>query len=249
MPKAQEKSFGEKFNTWAQTIGIIIGSIIVFLWGVTTFVYEKIWLPKSAPVNITLDMAIQNKGTGVCLGSSNEAQFDAIEMKFSAQNPSKKIIYLLPNKFIVYGYNVTAKNSDFSPEFPDKRGIKYLLESKYYTLNNRSIVVIGDLIHDFFLKPGEQSRRSIVFFIPKGKYDTLEVIARIPTTSKETKDYQLKWKYNKNIDDIEYSMWHLLPNGNKEELKKKPKPEGGFEGYPNEFDWQYFENCSMHSMW
>lgn len=245
MAKSQERGFDEKLNNWVQTAGIILAAA----WGIYAFTYKEIWIPKSAPVNITLDMAIEKKGAGACLGNEQGQQFDAIEMKFSAQNPSQKTIFLLPNKFIAYGFNVMANNAEIQEEIPDNRGISYFLLSKNYTISNRSVVAAGDIIHDFFLKPGEHVKRSVVFFIPKGKYDALEVIARIPTTARETKEYELKWKYNKNNDDLEYSMWHVFPNGKKEELKKKQKPEGGFQEYPDELDWQYFESCSMHSLW
>ena len=65
MAKSQGKTRIEKFNTLVQTLGIIIASIIASLFTVYAFYYEKVLLPKSAPINISTELSLKRSGTNI----------------------------------------------------------------------------------------------------------------------------------------------------------------------------------------
>jgi hypothetical protein len=242
MANSQERGFGEKLNTWMQTIAIIMAAA----WAVYTFIYKEILVPKSAPVNISLDLELKKSATSATRGVAHGKQFDAIEMKVSAKNPSSRTIYLLPNKFIAYGFKITADGSEIPEQIPTLEKNPCGMITKNYTLSKPSVIVIGDIIYDFLLRPGEQVGRVLVFLVPKGEYDILEVITRIPTTAKETEDFRLIWKFTKD-GELDHCMYRVTPDKKLEELKKKEG--GGFINYPDELEWQYAETTSMLSLW
>src|SRR5438093_325085 len=102
---SKNRSFGESLNTWVQAIGIIIAAC----WGVYTFGYKEIMVPKSAPVNITLNLQLKKIG-----GAPAKGDLVAVEMRASATNPSSRDIHLLPNAWIAYGIGITAIPGDES---------------------------------------------------------------------------------------------------------------------------------------
>jgi hypothetical protein len=90
--KSRESSFGRELNAWVQTIAIIVAAS----WGIYTFVYKEITLPKSAPVNVSMDLQLKKIGTSVDK-REQEVPFVAVEMKVRATNPTSRSIYLLPS--------------------------------------------------------------------------------------------------------------------------------------------------------
>jgi hypothetical protein len=222
MPNAQEKSFGEKFNIWVQTIGIIIGSIVVFLWGVTTFVYEKIWVPKSAPVNVSLDIAL--KKTGICeiKENKNQAPLAAIELKITAKNPSTRAVPFLPSSFFVFGYKIAG--TDGNDEDFSKRSDEVLKDFYSGTISRRhsmiktvKVVAVGDLFIDSGLKPAEVVSTSRVFHIPSGEYDMLEAVAFIPSC-KERSIVELTRKFDQERGIIQ-GLIRISDDGRRDPIK------------------------------
>src|SRR5256885_1464223 len=100
---SQRRDFGEILNTWVQTIGICIAAI----WGVYTFVFKEILVPKSAPVNVTINLQLKKIGTGPTNGN-----LTAVEMKISATNPSSRKVYLLPSVWVAHGIRIKAVERD-----------------------------------------------------------------------------------------------------------------------------------------
>ena len=71
--------------------------------GCWTFIFKEIEVPKSAPVNISLNLQLKKIET-----PQNNEVLSAIEMKISATNPSTREIYLLPNAWVAYGGHIAA---------------------------------------------------------------------------------------------------------------------------------------------
>ncbi|MFZ2088466.1 MAG: hypothetical protein WAU47_07805 [Desulfobaccales bacterium] len=241
MANAKQRTWGEELNTWVQTIGIILAA----LWGIYTFVYTQIMVPRSAPVNISLNLSLKKSGASSQITAKNGQLFEAIEMNFVAQNPSSRIIHLYPNKFIVYGIKVKFEDVNIPRELPETHENSCNYIAKHYTLSKPSVISVGDLILDVFLKPGEKVARDVIFLVPKGQYDMLQVVTRIPTSAQETNRYKLKWECTEN-GDLDYNMFFV--SGDKETKLEKRKG-GGFVNYPEELDWQYAETSSMLSLW
>ncbi|MGA9754484.1 MAG: hypothetical protein WBV23_05005 [Desulfobaccales bacterium] len=241
MDSSEERTRGEQINTWVQTIGIVLAAA----WGIYTFVFTQITLPKSAPLNISIGLSLKRSGTSVPVVAKNGKKFEAIEMKISAQNPSSRIIYLYPNKFIAYGFKVIQKDYNIPKQIPDQQDNFCSLITKHYSLSQSSIIAIADFIPDFFLKPGEKVGRDLIFLVPKGEYDMLQVIGYIPTAADESDEFKLRWECVEN-NELAYSMYKV--SGGKEEKLEKIKGVG-FKNYPKKLDWQYAETSSMISLW
>src|SRR5437763_12580581 len=95
------RSFEERLNTWVQILGILIAAG----WGIWTFIYKEIKVPKSAPVNISLNLQLKKVET-----NPSRQGLTAVEMKISATNPSSREIYLLPNAWVAYGGHINSEN-------------------------------------------------------------------------------------------------------------------------------------------
>ena len=100
MARSSERTIGQEVNTWVQTFGILVAAA----WGVYTFIYKEIVLPKSAPVNISVNLELKTIGPSNPQETEAKKQLIAVEMKVSATNPSPREVYLLPSIWFAYGY-------------------------------------------------------------------------------------------------------------------------------------------------
>ncbi len=257
MADSQEKTFSEKLNTWVQTFGIIIGSIVVFIWGVYSFVYKEIIVPKSAPVNVTLNLALKKSGIGGIKESKQQKPFVAIEMRVTAKNPSSREVHLLPSAFIVWGFKIAEsylEHGDFLNEISEKP----IPSGRYYSgmhfeLIKPSVVAIGNLLTDTSLKPDELVGTSFTFYVPQGEYDMLQANIVIPC-AKEKSGLRLEWIYNKNEGALKKKMfykpgpilWLFRRNANEHELEKDKK---GKYIIDNWFEYDSYGSMSIISLW
>jgi hypothetical protein len=259
IPNPPAKSLGEKLNTWVQTVGIVIGSIIVSLWGLYAFYYKEIYIPKSAPVNITLDLLLKKSDVSETKRNSKNQRLYAIEMKVAAKNPSSRTIYLFPNRFVVYGLNTDVTYSwinDGYENFVEKNISnikKYFcgMLPKHSPIIKRSLIVVGELFTDKFLKPNEMVGRTLIFHVPRGEYDMLEVFARIPTNAKDTKKFTVEYYYDKQ-NDFDYALCRITADGKVEPLKADEKGEYIDASKDIEYqkiEYQASETNSMISLW
>jgi hypothetical protein len=69
---SKERTIGETINTWMQIAGILLAGA----WGVYTFFEKEVFIPKSAPVNISINLQLKKVGTG----SASQASLAAVEM-------------------------------------------------------------------------------------------------------------------------------------------------------------------------
>jgi hypothetical protein len=89
--RKSELSFSKELNTWVQTVGILIAAV----WGVYTFIFKEIWIPESAPVNVTVDLQLNKLGVSNSTDKSGSKQLMAVQMKLSAANSNR-----LPNALV-----------------------------------------------------------------------------------------------------------------------------------------------------
>jgi hypothetical protein len=193
--RSQKRTFGETLNTWVQTIGICIAAV----WGFYTFVYEKIFIPKTSPVNVTLNLEVKKIGN-----SAAELGLTAVEMTASATNPSSRRIYLLPSAWIAYGVCMTAAENDDTAF--NKKALTALRDAENVSMVQRhakrlssTVVAMGPLFVDNALEPGEKLVRHVVFYVPIKKYDLLNLISLMPNTDKETSRIEFQWELEGKI--------------------------------------------------
>jgi|ERR1041385_63779 hypothetical protein len=193
---SQKRSFEERLNTWVQIVGILIAAI----WGVYTFLEKEVLIPKSAPVNISINLQLKKVATG----TGNQASLTAIEMNVAATNPSTREVHLLPSAWMAQGVRIKPVERDEKDLLAE--AAKALLQpqdSEIYTVQrhavveNSPIVATGLLFADEGLKPTEKVARTIIFYVPKDAYDLLDVNVKMPI-GEDVSQIKLEWTLNKD---------------------------------------------------
>ena len=78
--------------------------------GPITFYFEKIWSPSLAPINLTTEVTVKEAGFGA---SGDKNQFEAIELAITANNPSTRNVYLLPNYWRAMGVPIETRSGSY----------------------------------------------------------------------------------------------------------------------------------------
>lgn len=203
----------EKINIIIQMIGIILAAA----WGVYTFIYEKIIIPQSAPVNISLDLELQKIND---VYSKKEKQLTAIEMKISETNPSSRPIYLLTNYWGVYGCKVKSINNDNKSLLVNANkaleDYKAMVIAQKHSETECLLVAIGKFSFDNILNPNEIIARTIVFYIPINEYDKIQAYSYVVSSEKE--DFLLEPVILKDDFNVEKIFYSLTEDGKKDKL-------------------------------
>lgn len=216
--KSQKRSLFKRLSTWQKIA--ILGSIIVFIWGIVVFYYINIHIPESAPVNITLDRTLQKGGICAINRGIPKKALEAIEIKVTAKNPGSRIIYLLPSAFIVYGNKVEPSNltdNDFIKQISSSP-INSLKIKHSKTTKKSSPITVGRLLTDTTIKPNEILKRSYIFEVPCGEYDVLEAHAVI-FGANNSKKIDIEWKYNKESNILIPSFFRIDADGKRTLMK------------------------------
>jgi hypothetical protein len=210
---SKKRSFGERVNTWVQTIGIVIAAI----WAAWAFIYKEITVPKTAPVNITLNLQVKKIGVGPAKGN-----LTAVELKATATNPSLREIHLLPSAWVAYGSSITAAETD-ETDF-SKDAVSTLRDTNsVYTMQRHakqgrnSIVALGRLFGDEVLEPSETIGRTVLFYIPKDNYDLINLIAMMPSAP-DVSRIQFEWTLNGQI--LEANVFRVNEKGERIAVRK-----------------------------
>jgi len=240
----------KKFHAWVQSIGIIIGSVIVFLWGVTAFIYKEIWLPKSAPVNVTLEFVLQKSFTGDVSTFSQPNVLVPIELRVSARNPSTRTVNLLPSIFIIKGIRIAAKyytEADLGEQLKKEEfdNNSKILVTKYTSGQEETIVAVGNLMCYDFLYPNEIESRSFIFHIPQGQYDMLSAFAFIPSAADPK---HTKIQYDFVMQDGKLVMKHHFYRPDSQGKRERLKVDDSGE-YDKKLGIQAAETTQMISLW
>ncbi len=239
MADSQKKTLVEHIHSWVPTLGIIIAAA----WGVYTFVYQEIIIPKSAPVNITINLQLQKVGANN-LKSRTDGNLEAVEIKVLATNPSSRIVYLLPSYWVAYGMAVNPiDENSFTARSNAALESAFNYSERYSEVSSTSVIAIGRLFSDDVLKPGETTMRTVIFHIPAHKYDLLEVSSYIPATSAHGK-YELKWHLNDN-SMIDATLYRVEANGKLKIMEKNKN--GGYSDEKGEL--QAAHATSQLSLW
>jgi len=217
MATSAERTFGQELNTWVQTIGILIAAA----WGGYTFIYKEVLLPKSAPVNISMNLQLKKIGPG---GSEKikEKQLFAVEMRVSATNPSPRQVYLLTSAWVAYGLDDTVsdgKRIDKQVANASLNSHKQYCSLRHANVTGSSVVAVGNLFQDTTLKPNETAMRTVIIYVPYNRYDRIAVMSLIPSIGKAT-GAELEWRLNN--DELEPVMYRVSYGNQRTEMDKGP---------------------------
>ena len=221
MTASLKRSFAKQLNTWVQTIVIVFA----FLWGAYTFIYKEMWLPKAAPVNVTVDLQLKKIGPpNSQLQRGENKALIAVEMTVTATNPSSRQVYLFPSVWTAYGLKVNAlrENQEFAKQVTsslDTGDIRQIEKHAVTSGISTAPVAVGNLFPDNTLKPNEKATRKIVFHVPNGLYDLIQVCAAVATFAKKERA-DLKWKYNEKTGALDPTIYRVANNGERKEAEK-----------------------------
>jgi hypothetical protein len=183
-------SRGKTINTWVQTLAIIAAGIWAIIY---TFVYKEVLLPATAPVNISVDLAIKQ----AAVVTDAKRDLIAVEMKIIAVNPSSRILHLLPSPWLVSGYTVVPRKIVEQPFAQEDVSLALLSTTgkieRHSEIGLSALVAIGRLFNNTVLNPGEKLQRIIVFHVPPATYDMLDVIVTMTLTTTDPRGFEVKW--------------------------------------------------------
>lgn len=243
---SKERSFGERVNTWVQTAGIVMAAC----WGIYTFYITQYKAPKSAPINITLNLQLRKIGVG---GPKNDLV--AVEMKVSATNPSSRQIQLLPDAWIASAESVVPI-ADIGTNFDDAIIARLKTDDlsglqRHGNTESISVIAVGHMFSDSTLKPSETITGTRIIYLPKDQYSELDVNLVMPS-GENTDGVQLEWTYDKNNNSLIPNIYHLDKNGVRTTPYEKDKNGNFTLDVQREFKRREFSMSSSHlaiSLW
>ena len=245
MDAQPKKSLSTAIREWTQFLLLLFASI----WGVYTFIYKEITAPKSAPINITLDVQARRAGLSAMRARPKTQQLIAIELKVVAKNPSVRTVFLLRNFWVAYASNVEARAAD-DDESTDKEVLESVNSTdgaiqmdRHSSLINTKIVASGTLFVDEQLRPGESISRTIVFRIPNGQYDQVEISTHIPTAA--TGGVELEWLYDSEKVQFTPKLYRIDSSSKRQEI---PLNEADSLEHKH-FEFQSATSSSAISLW
>jgi hypothetical protein len=172
----------EGFRAWLPLLSGLFGVALTAV----AFIYRDVYLPATAPINLTTEVKVQEAGVGAT--GVDGRPLEAIEIKISARNPSSRKVYLLKNLWQAVGVHIKSIPEDDSwLDHADARiGAGYLLAgSRHHTSETATLVAAGNAFADTMLNPNETISAAVVIYLPKGTYDFLQIDTFLPTVAKE----------------------------------------------------------------
>jgi hypothetical protein len=176
----------EFLQAWLPILAGALGAIV----GAIGFYYKDVVLPGVAPINLTTHLTVRKVG-----GDENK-KFAAIELFVTATNPSTRNVYILSNYWEAYGDTVDTplKETEESKKCVECANLdiasKELVKEchdwgAHYIVGKSTLVGAGRMLGDYVLAPNESVSRSVIFFVPQGAYDLLDVSLSLDTAAKE----------------------------------------------------------------
>lgn len=196
----------------------IAGICIAAVWGVYTFVFKEIFVPKSAPINISINLELKKIGTG----SSTKTGLTAVQISISATNPSTREIHLFQSVWSAHGACIKVpetEQTNFTKAIEEAlRTTDIYTVQRHAVAEETSIVAAGQLFADADLKPNEKIARTIIFYVPKDDYDLVEVNAAMPSAENVSRT-TLEWRLDKD-NYLKPVFYRVDKNGNRSPIKE-----------------------------
>ena len=154
--------------------------------GAWTFIYKEIVVPKSAPVNVTVDLELKKISAGA--GGENKKKLIPVQFRVSAKNPSTREIYLLPSVWMATGTKISPGDNDIGDVPAITSSNEQTVAQRHAAVNENVIIAFGGLVEDDSLKPNEVTTRTFILYVPPNEYDSIDLLTIVPTIAEEGKD-------------------------------------------------------------
>ena len=199
MSEWQNKAKIEKINVWVSTVALGLASA----WGVTAFFIDKYIIPKSAPVNISISLDVTSKNR-VKLYDSNF--YRPVSLEASVTNPSTRSVSILYSSFIVWGNKYKpALYKSFDDDLQSGSLIQqhdHTYHTRHANIFDSTVVAVGGFLPDDTLKPQETARRTILLYLPEGKYDSIAVSVELSSANSLIDGLKFSSPYDKESDSF-----------------------------------------------
>jgi hypothetical protein len=215
MSDSKERTLPEKIGTWVQIVGILIATG----WGAYTFIYKEITIPRSAPINISINLDLKKVNSNDQL---HPPSMISVEMQVSLKNPSSRKVDLLPSVWVAYGYSIGETEAVSNDSFATiatstlKKNIG-CIERGYANIAG-DILSTGRLFQDDRLKPNETITRSQILHIPVNTYDVLRVACYFPSAA-DASNIEVEWGVN-SVGELVDTWYHKDKNGQRRKLSQ-----------------------------
>ena len=236
----ESRSIWESIRLWLTAVGIPVVLAVAGFW---QFYLKEVWWPAAA-INLTTEVAI--KEVGLNARPETEAKdLEAIELVITARNPSSSAVYLCSNFWLAIGETIGGSKQE-----KDENWIEDMTKAinsdawsrygKHYVPKEGVLVAGGQAFMDLGLRPNEKTSITHIFYIQKGRYDHLEVMVLVPTTSRVNPvsgvlpAVKINWEFLANGSFKFASMARVMPDGTQEQIPLDAR------GFPSERDRKYY---------
>lgn len=235
--KNLDENSKDRFHKWVQTSGIILAGA----WGIYTFAFKEIISPKSAPVNITVDLKL-NKVHEMNLGA-RDTGLECVMVNATAINPSTRTVSLLTDLWVANGYRIEKSDVKRYAIFSTNKVLSRDSFSEFDKCCYRSsyeLIGYGNLFQDQWLKPNEKIVTSFLLYFQKNKFDYIEISSTIPTAN-NSEGIELNWR--KAGDSLVPEMFETI-GGEKKLIEPN---ENQYNGGKREY--QSANSTTVLSLW
>jgi hypothetical protein len=204
-----KRTLAQEISSWMQILGIVVAAA----WGAWTFVYKEIVVPKSAPVNVTVDLELKKISGGQ--PGENKKKLIPVQFKVSAKNPSTREIYLLPSVWMATGAKITPGDHEIGDLPAISSRNEQTVAQRHAAVTENVIIAFGGLVEDDSLKPNEVTTRTFILYVPPNEYDSIDLLTIVPTIAEKGK-VDLEWKLDSEKGQIVPTWYRLDAKGAKQ---------------------------------
>jgi hypothetical protein len=189
----KSKTRAEVINLWTQVVGILAAG----WFGYYQFVYKEVRAPKAAPVNVSVDLAVDQLDPVHLSRDRATRPMIPIRVRVGARNPSTREVALFPTMVVIFGEVLAPQDEKFEVNGSATRFEQpnAAIAERYAKRVGRTVIAFGKAFADEGLKPNEAISRTFIVHIPSGRYDRLEAVISV-TAARSTQGLAIEYKVN-----------------------------------------------------
>jgi hypothetical protein len=216
----------ESIQKWARAVLLPVAAsvwtVIGAFWGYYTWYYKEIWLPSTAPINVTTNVTVKEAGFKGGAESDTKGELEAIEVAVTATNPGTRPVYFLSNYMSVLGKRVNTRDADEAwiaavNGASANRQQVYNDRGRHYEKVTTRVGWANIFPASYLLHPNESVSNTTLFYVPKGLYDTVEVDVHLPSTSVP---HSVEYVYKLDNEYVYTTAYRIGPNKARTEMRK-----------------------------
>lgn len=159
-------SIGRAMRDWTQFVILLFATV----WGVYTFIYKEEVLPAKRPATLVVTSSIEELGR-----TSDDLM---VRVRIHAINNTDRKVYVPALWFTAWGLRLQSQPgllADFQSQV--KSAPKFSMTSRYSVEAVRDVVAVGTVLEsvDAYYEPTDATTNEILFQVPVGRYDAIEV--------------------------------------------------------------------------